>query len=277
MLFGEEKSSLESQGMKFGLGVAIGIKSPLFAAGSDGKFSYNDAFLNPSEKPLGIDDFLFGIPLKFNWIWQNEKKIGVGVQMDLAVSYMPTGDYSQLIDSVTGAVSSLIPGQENEGATVHLEHGIRADLSALFVFQASFFRIGVGPGITLDMNASQTHDARKALEGDPVDGRDLITCFERVGITDFSGITDGTTFNAAENLSTLQKMAFLGLGLDPHVKINLEFMLGKHLMLGASFMVNFNAQLGLWQEGADFSTNMDAIFNPDMFKGDIGFHVVWMF
>lgn len=270
------KESLEGQGMKFGVGALVAMKSPLLAAGKDGNFAYNDEF-QAQFKEISIDDFLFGIPVRLDWVWEKDNGFGIGFQLDLDATYMPTGDYSQLTDALVAKAKSILPSSDPaaEGAQPYdLEHGMRADLTPMFLIQYKIFRFSLGLGMTLDMNISHTADANKAIKGDATAEQTIAEHLNRIGVTDAAIIDKATLKN---NLTAVQQMAFYGLGLDMHLKGNLDFMLGKHIVIGGTFLVRMNSEMAKWVQGGDFQTNMNAVFDSNQFEGLLGVRFLWMF
>lgn len=273
---------LESQGMKFGVGALVAMKSPLFAGGADGNFAYNSEF-EAQFKDISIDDFLFGVPIRLDWVWEKDNGFAIGIQLDLDATYMPTGDYSELTEAVKAKIDGLIAlGDETAGAEAStdydIEHGLRADLTPMFLIQYKIFRFSVGLGMTLDMNISQTADAVKAIGLDPEAEQTISEHLNRIGLSSADyAVSDKTTLN--DLLSPIQRMAFYGLGLDMHLKANIDFMLGKHIVIGGTFLLRMNSEMANWDtsEGADFKANMAEVFDANQFEGLLGFRFIWMF
>lgn len=274
-----KNDSFDAQGLKFGVGAFLAFKSPIIASGLDGNFKYNEEF-EAGLKNISIDEFLFGLPLRLDWIWEQDSGFALGIQLDLDTCIMPTGDYADLTSGLADIIKAKIEGISGggEGATTDdydLELGLRADLTPMFVIQYKIFRFGIGLGMSLDMNISQTADAVKALKGEDSDstiGEHLTS----IGLDPTEvAVTDSATLRSS--LTAMQQMAFYGFGMDLHLKGNFDFMLGKHIVVGGTFLIRFNSQMARWDTDADINTNFAEVFDANQFEGLIGIRFLWMF
>lgn len=273
-LFAEEEDSspFESDGLSFGIGAAVGFKSPLLAAGANGKFVYNEVF-EAKLKSINIDEFIFGIPLRFDWIWSKKNGFGLGVKLDLDCYYMITGNYSQLTQSLKDQIISL--AKKAEAATHYdIEHGFRNDLTPMIAIEYKIFQFSMGAGLTLDLNASKMSKAFGSLVSK--DKGRIDEALVRIGLdpANYTAVSDGASLRS--NLTPFQLIEFYGMHLDLHYKMSADFLLGKHIVIGADFVVRFCSEFSKWNNSADIKTNTDTVFDPSKFEGTLGFHFVWM-
>lgn len=268
----KEFDPLVSEGMSFGIGAALGFKSPMLAAGPDGKFAYNEVFA-ARLKEINIDDFIFGIPLRFDWIWANKKGLGIGAKLDLDIYFMPTGNYSMLTEDLFNELESSLT--DDKATTEHYDQelGFRSDLTAMFALEYKIFQLSFGAGVTLNMNAIQLGESIKGLKGD---SELLAKSLTRIGLNphDYT-IVDPITFK--QELNTWQQIDYYGLHLDGHVKLAADFLLGKHVVVGLDLLFRFNSEMSKWNKDDEFKVNMERCFDPNKIEGTLGFHFVWMF
>ncbi len=278
----EEKAPaepFESRGFKVGTGILVAAKSPLLAAGADGKFSYNPEF-EAKFKKFSIDDWLFGVPVRFDWVFEQKNGFGLGVQLDIDSTFLITGSYSQLTDILKQEIEKAISsfgGNPVEPGEYDLEYGARADLTPMFLLNYKFFRFSVGLGVTMQINGNHTQKAVAALKSG--DAAQIQTQLTRIGITSsdprYTAITNKDTLNS--ELTNFEKIAYYGLGLDMHLKMNLDFTLGQHFLIGTNFLLRMNSQIALWEKGRDFKENVNTVFDPEQFEGAIGIRLMWIF
>lgn len=265
---------LKSDGMGFGIGVAMGFKSPLFAAGSDGKFSYNEVFA-VKLKAFNIDDCIFGLPFQFEWMWTKKSGFGLGIKLDLDTFYLLTGNYSQLTQEIKNRIEALGGGAQANTEDYDVEHGFRVDLTPKFAIQYKFFQLSFGAGLTMNMNANQTAKGVGSLKSG--DKAEIDKSLVRIGLnpTEYTQVVDKESFN--QTLNNWQKIAYYGLELDTHFKISTDFLLGKHVVLGADFLIRFHSEMGKWDNSKEAKENFATVFSPEKFEGTLGFHFIWMF
>lgn len=265
---------LKSDGLHFGIGAAMGFKSPLLAAGSDGKFSYNEEF-GAKLKAFNIDDCIFGLPFQFEWVWSKKSGFGLGIKLDLDTFYLLTGNYSQLTADLKSLIESIGNGEKASTDDYDVEHGFRVDLTPKLAIQYKFFQFSFGAGLTMSMNANQTAEGVSSLKNG--DKEQIDKGLVRIGLDPLTHthIVDKASFN--ENLNNWQKIAFYGLELDTHFKMSTDFLLGKHVVVGADFLIRFHSEMAKWDNSREAKENFAAVFSPEKFEGTLGFHFIWMF
>ncbi len=281
-LFSEDEpkeKKLEYSGDRFGLGIMIGMDSPVLV-GNDKGFAVTDKFGGDGAVALSIEDFIFGIPLQFDWMWTDKNGSGIGIKLDLDTMYVPITDYQSIFDSLSGEVENLLGSFGGGGDTIdsteqteNLEHGIRAQLSPMFSGKISFVKISFGPSLLLDMNVNHLHEANLVQKGGEIEaGKDLAYILKK------SGLDAGKTY---DSLTGLEKIAYWGMEIDFALRAGLDFELGKNLVLGAAFDLRFNSDITKWDsslEGPDaVSENFAAVFDPSKFEGVLGVRLLWMF
>lgn len=263
---------LDSDGFGFGIGANVGFKSPLLAAGSDGKFVYNEVF-EAKLKAISIDDFIFGIPLRFDWSWSQRNGFGLSVKLDFDSYYMVTGNYSQLTESLKQKIMELAK-KAKPSTDYDLESGLRSDLTPMFALKYKLFQFSVGVGLTIDLNASKMAKGLSSLVSG--DKTKIDESLVRIGLdpANYGAVTDAASLKSA--LSPIQLIEYYGMHLDLHYKMSADFLLGKHVLIGADFLMRFCSEFAKWDTSADFQTNTKAVFDPSKFEGTIGFHFIWM-
>lgn len=251
---------LDYNGMRFGVGALVSMDSPLLVGNKKG-MELGDRFTG--KVAVAINDFVFGVPMQFDWIWENKSHVGVGIKLDLDVAYVPAVDYESVFNEIKKSGEKLISGEVQNS---NLEHIVRAELAPMLTAKFTFFKFGIGPGLILDMNCSQLDDARKAVAGTPNSDHDVAFGMKRVGLDESRTV---------ESLNGWESIAFYGLDLDLDLRMTLDFELGKHLSVGGIFKFRFHSDMQNWKQGADAKTNFAAVFNPEKYQGLIGFRFLY--
>lgn len=231
------------------LGGSILYENPIIAGGK-----FNQDFI-AKDKPINIDDFLFGLKLRTDWTWGK-----VGIRLDLDSLYNPTADYLALGEALMGSVMNL-----DFGEFLEIEHGMKFVFNPMFQTKGKFLSFSFGPGVVFGWNVSQGVGAIKAIKGDPDHSIDHY--LERIGITGDGSIT--TQEDLKENLTWLQQTAYYGGQLDFNVKVGLDFFIGK-MLFGINYVWDMNSKVSAWDKDKGFIENMDAAFKMSETVGYLG-------